>query len=350
LTLELERQLSEYGRQLNTHIDDIDPDDAQEIAPRHRIHGAWLVSIGAAAATILVVGLLPLLLSPNGPAPNQTIGAGTAELFVAELFVADLRGPNNVAVDSSGRLIILEHNPGRVIQIEVLADGTAGETVTIVPDPGEDLHALALDANGVVHYTNYDDVFRLSDEANPPTYDWAPFIGGLLGGYGYEGVPALAIDDDGDLYVAGFVESGIRITKVEVLPNGEAGTPIELATAAVLRGPADAYVLDIVYAPTNQLFVVNGTGKVWVVTLSDDGSVDSMQVFATVAGSAHSLDVDPSGRIYVATDLGTVWRITSDGGTIAVASGFEDLGSIAVGDSGVLYLVEGDDILRLDSG
>ncbi len=345
MTLELERQLSEYGRQLNTHIDDIDPDDAQEIAPRHRIHGAWLVSIGAAAATILVVGLLPLLLSPNGPAPNQTIGAGTAELFVA-----DLRGPNDVAVDSSGRLIILEHGPARVSRVEVLADGTAGETVTIVPDPGEDLHALALDANGVVYYTNYDDVHRLSDEANPPTWAAAPFIGGLLGGYDYEGVPALTIDDDGDLYVAGFVESGIRITKVEVLPNGEAGTPIELATAAVLRGPADAYVLDIGYAPTNQLFVVNGTGKVWVVTLSDDGSVDSMQVFATVAGSAHSLDVDPSGRIYVATDLGTVWRITSDGGTIAVASGFEDVGSIAVGDSGVLYLVEGDDILRLGSG
>ena len=347
MTLELERQLSEYGRQLNTHIGDIDPDVAQEIAPRHRIHGAWLVSIGAAAATILVVGLLPLLLSPNGPAPNQTISAGTAELFVA-----DLGNPTAVAVDSSGRLIILEHGPGAVIQVEVLADGTAGETVTIVPDPGEDLHALALDANGVVHYTNYDDVYRLSDEANPPNYNSAPFIGGLLGGYDYEGVPALAIDDDGDLYVAGIAESGtgIRITKVEVLPNGEAGTPIELATAAVLRGPADAYVLDIVYAATNQLFVVNGTGKVWVVTLSDDGSVDSMQVFATVAGSAHSLDVDPSGRIYVATDLGTVWRITSDGGTIAVASGFEDVGSIAVGDSGVLYLVEGDDILRLGSG
>jgi hypothetical protein len=349
LTLDLERQLSEYGRQLNTHIDNIDPDYAQEIAPRHRIHGAWLVSIGAAAATILVVGLLPLLLSPNGPAPNQTIGAGTAELFVA-----DLRGPNDVAVDSSGRLIILEHGPGAVIQLEVLADGTAGETVTIVPDPGEDLHALAIDANGVVHYTNYDNVYRLSDEANPPTYDWAPFIGGLLGGgaFNYEGRPALAIDDDGDLYYAGIAQSGtgIRITKVEVLPNGEAGTPIELATAAVLMGPADVYALDIVYAPTNQLFVVNGTGKVWVVTLSDDGSVDSMQVFATVAGSAHSLDVDPSGRIYVATDLGTVWRITSDGGTIAVASGFEDLGSIAVDDSGVLYLVEGDDLLRLDSG
>jgi hypothetical protein len=346
LTLELERQLSEYGRQLDTHIDNIDPDVAQEIAPRRRIHGAWLVSIGAAVATILVVGLVPLLLSPNGPAPNQTIGAEAAELFVA-----DLRGPNDVAVDSSGRLIILEHDPGRVIQVEVLADGTAGETVTIVPNPGEDLHSVALDANGVVHYTNYDDVFRLSDEANPPTYAWPPpFIGGLLGGYDYEGVPALAIDDDGDLYVAGFVESGIRITKVEVLPNGEAGTPIELATAAVLMGPADVYALDIVYAPTNQLFVVNGTGKVWVVTLSDDGSVDSMQVFATVAGSAHSLDVDPSGRIYVATDLGTVWRITSDGGTIAVASGFEDLGSIAVDDSGFLYLVEGDDILRLGSG
>jgi hypothetical protein len=349
LTLDLERQLSEYGRQLNTHIGDIDPDYAQEIAPRHRIHGAWLVSIGAAAATILVVGLLPLLLSPNGPAPNQTIGAETAELFVA-----DLGNPNNVAVDSSGRLIILEHDPGRVIQVEVLADGTAGETVTIVPDSGEDLHALALDANGVVHYTNYDNVYRLSDEANPPTYDWAPFIGGLLGGgaFNYEGRPALAIDDDGDLYYAGIAQSGtgIRITKVEVLPNGEAGTPIELATAAVLMGPADVYALDIVYAPTNQLFVVNGTGSVWVVTLSDDGSVDSMQVFATVAGSAHSLDVDPSGRIYVATDLGTVWRITSDGGTIAVASGFEDLGSIAVDDSGVLYLVEGDDLLRLDSG
>ncbi len=255
-----------------------------------------------------------------------------------------------MAVDSSGRLIILEHGPARVIRVEVLADGTAGETVTIVPDPGEDLHSLALDANGVVYYTNYDEVYRLSDEANPPTWGAASFIGPLLGGSDYEGVPALAIDDDGDLYVAGFVESGIRITKVEVLPNGEAGTPIELATAAVLRGPADAYVLDIVYAPANQLFVVNGTGKVWVVTLSDDGSVDSMQVFATVAGSAHSLDVDPSGRIYVATDLGTVWRITSDGGTVAVASGFEDVGSIAVGDSGVLYLVEGDDILRLGSG
>jgi len=254
------QQLADYGAFHDEEQGYVDVDDAFAagnavfpsgtslyVVPRRSTRIGGSVAMAVAVLTILSISVIPLwinnqeapsagtivstspVVSTPTTAPNQTIGAGTAELFVAELFVADLGGPSDVAFDSSGRLIILEHGPARVSQVEVLADGTAGETVTIVPDPGEDLQSLALDANGVVYYTNYDDVFRLSDEANPPTYNWAPFVGGLLGGYDYEGVPALAIDDDGDLYVAGFVESGIRITKVEVLPNGEAGTPIELS-------------------------------------------------------------------------------------------------------------------------
>ena len=67
MKVELERQLAEYGRQIDSEITPLDPSDVQAqttpVRPRRR---GWAVALAAAVVVLVVLGGIAVLLVPDG--------------------------------------------------------------------------------------------------------------------------------------------------------------------------------------------------------------------------------------------------------------------------------------------
>ena len=319
--------------------------EADETAePEHQ--NRWFIAAATAAASVVIVVVLGLvLIDGNRDDVTSDLVAGDVEI---EVFLDDLSEVVDVDFDPSGQLIVMEHLEGMSI-VEILEDGSAGEQVfierqmpnqpsadeRIEPDVGAfhgiDLEAMTLDENGTVYFADWRSVYRIT---NLPVGSTTEFFSPGAGPdqYGPENV---AIDANGDLYVAASSESGVLVTRVDVLDDGSAGTVTEIVT--VPRGGAHG---DIEFGPTGELFVTTSTDEIWAITFADDGSMTSLRVSATIPGVPGALAADASGTLYVGTGSGILWSVEAGGDPVVVATGFDAISGLAFDASGTLYLAD----------
>ncbi len=328
----LERQLSEYGRQLDSQIVTLEPADVHQLAPKPPVRRAWPIAVAAAAATLLLVGLIPLLGS-NDDSPTGAI--------VAEPFLVGMDGHNYLVYDPAGWLVVTGGPEGPIVKVEILPDGSAGE-VDVVPSSGfEDLSYLAVDDNGVLYFNNYAHQHRTGPGLEPPYWRTPIATGGAFVKPG-----GLSVDSNGDLYVADRFGSGTRITRIELPGEGGVGTATEVVTVPG-EVPEGWRANDIEFGPTGELFVLNYVDEVWAVTFAADGSMASLRLFANIPGNPEALAFDASGTLYVGTETGAVWSVEPAEEPSMVATGCEGIRSWAVDVAGTLFLVEGDRLLRV---
>ena len=120
----LERQLSEYGRQLDSQIVTLEPADVHQLAPKPPVRWAWPIAIAAAVATLLLVGLIPLLGS-NDDSPTSVI--------VEEPFLVGMIGHNYLVYDPAGWMVVTgaDFADSQMVKVEILPDGSAGEVEVV---------------------------------------------------------------------------------------------------------------------------------------------------------------------------------------------------------------------------
>jgi phosphonate transport system substrate-binding protein len=239
--------------------------------------------------------------------------------YEAEVFLDGLEVPNDLAFDPTGGLLVSETGASRVSRIEILADGSPGD-VAVVASGIADAEGLALSDDGVLYVSNAGVVYRVADGVT------APFAGGFADAEG------LAIDANGDLYVADDAYPGIRITRVEVLPDGTAGAITEVLI--VPGGSAG----DIDFGPTGDLFIANNDDAVWVVKFAADGTVISIETHATFPAQPFALAFDSSGTLFVGTTSGTIWSIEPGLAPTLFADELASVEGLTFDSAGALYL------------
>ncbi len=283
---------------------------------RHRVARR---SLGGTRNLLVPTAVLALVLPMTGlPAGADPIVVPPG--YQAELFLDGLEVPNDLAFDPTGGLFVSETEASRVSRVGILPDGSAGDTV-VVASGIADAEGLALADDGVLYVSNLDVVYRVADGVT------APFAGGFADAEG------LAIDPNGDLFVADDSgPSAIRITKVEVLPGGTAGTATEVV---IVPGGSAA---DIDFGPNGDLFVANNDDAVWMVEFGDDGTVSSLQELATFPSEPFALAFDRSGTLFVGMGQGgTIWSVQPGERPSLFASGFALVQGLAFDTSGSLY-------------
>lgn len=303
--------------------------------------------ITAAAAIAVVVGVALLVVSPRSsdepptdslealPAATTTTTLRTQTIIAgADAFLSGLEIPNDLAFDPTGGLFVSESRAGRVSRVDILLDGSAGESV-VVASGIVDAEGLAYSDEGVLYVSGESAVHRIAGGVTTTFAD------------GFADPEGLAIDSNGDLYVADDAEPGIRITKVAVLADGTAGETSEIV---VVPGASAA---DIDFGPTGELFVANSLDAVWVVELGDGASVTT-RLFATIPGGPRALAFDPTGTLYVfGESSGTIWAIAPEHKHAHVfASGLDRGEGLAFDIWGSLYvsIVATNEVLRIEGG
>jgi len=249
--------------------------------------------------------------------------------YEIEVFLDGLEIPNDLAFDPSRGLFVSETGANRVSGFEILPDGLAGEPM-VVASGIEGAEGLALSDDGVLYVSDSEVVYRVADGVT------APFVDGFADAEG------LALDPSGDLFVADDADSGIRISRVEVLSDGTAGTVTEVV---VVPGGTAA---DIDFGPTGELFVANARDAVWVVEVAGDGTVTSSESLATFPERPVALAFDPVGTLSVGTD-DSIWMIDPGEDPDLFVSGLDGAEGLAFDASGRLYVtnVATSQILRI---
>jgi sugar lactone lactonase YvrE len=241
--------------------------------------------------------------------------------FTVEVFATGIEKPNDLAYDPSGRLLVSETDADRVLGIEILPDGTAGE-VDVVASGIEDAEGLALDASGDLYVSDLDAVFKVADGT------------AMVFASGFNDAEGLAIDQSGDLFVADDIPGGIRVSKIEVLADGSAGP---VSTFVIVPGGPAA---DIDFDAMGDLFVADNGDQVWIVPILSGGSAGTPTPFAGGLNSPFALDFDSQGNLLVGGSSGDIWRIGPDSSVSHFVTDLAGAEGLASDDTGNLFVSE----------
>jgi sugar lactone lactonase YvrE len=345
MTVEVDLLVRDYAE----HIDSLStPVDIGELLdgrtgpfvrrPRAELTLGRAVAVGLAAFAVVLVGAgLAGILRTVTP----VLDAATPD--VDDRFVIELEGHghNLLVFDPAGWLVVTDHPSGPIVKVRILSDGSAGEVVVIPSGHFDDLSGLTADDEGVLYFNDFSYQYRAGPEFAPPHFARPIATGGRFSNPG-----GLAVDSHGDLYIADGFGSGTRITRVELPSELGIGTATEIA---IVPGnvPEGWRANDIDFGPNDELFVLNHVGEVWTIMFDSDRRMRSLSMVAAISGNPAALAVDATGTLYVGTEAGVVWSVNSTGEPIMVATGFGSIASMALGDSGTLYLVEGSRVSRL---
>lgn len=206
----------------------------------------------------------------------------------------------------------------RIIRVEVLPDGSAGERVELasgIPD----IEGLVLSSDGVLYIGTSNVVYRVAEGATTPIAD------------GFVDAQGLAIDPNGDLYVTDEAGSGgIRISRIEVLPDGTAGA---IAEAGMVPGDRAA---GIGFEPEGDLVVANNLGTLWAVGEAENARVSPLEL-ASVPGQPTTLAFDPTGTLYIGSG-DSIWSIAEGASPALVATGLDGVEGLAFDTAGSIYV------------
>jgi sugar lactone lactonase YvrE len=299
------------------------------------------------ARPVLWAGVLVLLV--GALAGFGMIGAGdpaskrdtpvAADVFLGrtgfEVFLAGLEAPNDLAFDPDGGLFVSETGTERITRVEILPDGSAGGRVEVaagIPD----IRGLALSGDGVLYACTSNVVYRVAQGVT------TQFAEGFVNAQG------LAIGPNGDVFVADDADpGGIRISRVEVLPDGTGGAVTE---AGIVPGEPAA---GIGFEPAGNLVVANNLGSLWAVGEAQDAQVSPLEL-ATFPERPTTLAFDPTGTLYVgsgdsiwSTERGASPSLLVTGLDVVEGLAFDTSGSIYAADAGTNQILRRPDSLLL---
>lgn len=236
---------------------------------------------------------------------------------------ADIAGPTeakDVAIDSSGRIVVAGYTGGHMAVLRLTADGTPDTTFggdgTVTANPagpvlqeGGDGRALALQPDGKivvggeVGSTRFDfALMRFNADGSVDTsFDGDGIVRTDFGGY--EAVESLAVQPDGRIVAAG--GSDDRGALARYLPNGSPDTSFD-GDGRVVTPAAGA--TDMVLEPDGRIVTVGSTGGSFsVLRYTTGGSLDSGfgtggRATADFGGIdvAYGAQLDSAGRIVAA--------------------------------------------------
>ncbi len=252
---------------------------------------------------------------------------------------AQLSFPSAVALDGAGNLYIADFFNSCVRKVDV--NGTISTLAT-----GFLVRGVATDGAGNVYYSGWSEgvwkvdaqgvITRIAGNGNPGFSG----DGGLATDAQTSGVAGLALDSQGNLYMAEVLNSDIRKVDTNgiittVAGNQQAGYSGDggPATSAQFNGPTDVQVdaagdLYIVDSSNNRIRKVDASGKVSTIAGSNygyagDGGLASNAWFAGPVGVA----LTASGDLFIGdTGNGAVRKVRVDSTTL-------DFGSVIVGQT-----------------
>jgi sugar lactone lactonase YvrE len=265
----------------------------------------------------VIIASLVLLMVVPANAEQIVVEPG----YIVEVFVTGLETINDLILNKSGDLLVSETSEERVLIIDVLPNGSAGEIeeyATGIPDA----EGVALDAADVLYVSNSDTVFKVVEGME------IPFVAG------FNDAEGLAIDQSGDLFVADDVSGGVRISKIDILEDGSAGG---ITTFAIIPS---GHAADIEFDGNGDLFVANGQNQVWIVDILPDGMVYEIRPFIGDLSSPFALEFDNKGNLFVGGSNGDIWKVNSDGEVTQFGSGFAGVEGLAFDARGNLYASE----------
>lgn len=319
-----------------------------------------LIAAGTAVAILVVVGAAALLAQvdptevtetqptiarttvvppattePDTPTTVPADEAAPVDGVRGEVVLEGLIVPNDVEYDPAGGLFFSETGAERVSRVEILPDGSLGE-VEVLATGIDDAEGLALADDGALYVAGGDALYRIVDGVA------TVFAGGFADPEG------LAIDANGHIYVSDDAPgSGIRITRLTVLPEGTLGERSEVASVP------GASAKDIQFGPDGVLYVADNSTAVWAIEYDEDGSARPSE-YATFSGEAPSaLAFDEAGILYVGTAHGpSVWTVGPTEGAAARLTGFQQVEGLTFDQTGALYVVEVtmDQVIRFEKG
>jgi hypothetical protein len=326
--------------------------------------------------------VLALVLSlAAGGASGQTITTVAGNVALSAGFGGDggpatsaqLDRPVSVAVDGKGRVFIADQLFNIVREFSV---GGAIGTVAGVPDisggfggDGDPATAAMLNAPAAVAVDSTGRVF-VADAGNRRIrmFTVGGDISSVAGGGGASGPDGLgdggpataadlafpqgvAVDGDGNVYVADTFDSLVRVFTVGGTITVAAGTPGSSgfggdggpATSALLSSPAAVAVdgAGRVYVADNgahviRRFTLGGSIATIAGTPNQSGyGGDGGPAGAALLNGPSGVSVDPAGNVYIAdTGNGVVRKVNSAGVITTIAGGGAAPGSDGIGDGG----------------
>ena len=133
----------------------------------------------------------------SSTAPSDVIAADEGQGFEDSVFLGGLSTPNDLQFDSSGRLFIAETGAGRVRRAGTFVNLSEPR---IVASGIADAEGLAWSDDGVLFISGDNTVYSVRDGGAAVRF-----------AHGFDDPEGLAIDANGDLYVADDADGGIRI-------------------------------------------------------------------------------------------------------------------------------------------
>ena len=256
---------------------------------------------------------------------------------------AQLAFPTAVAVDSAGNFYIADFFNACVRKVD--ANGTIS---TLATASGFLVRGVAADATGNVYYSSwYEGVWKLDSQGTITR-----IAGNGNPGFSGDGGPAtdaqtsgiagVAIDSQGNLYIAEVPNSDVRKVDTNGIITTVAGTQQfgyagdgGPATSATLNGPTDVRIdaagnLYIADSSNNRIRKVNAGGTISTIVgdgnygYAGDGGLASAAQFA----GPTTLALDGNGNLFIADTGNSVMR------EIEVATTTLDFGKVTVGQTG----------------
>jgi sugar lactone lactonase YvrE len=263
----------------------------------------------------------------TGQGPQASFSPAS-QITVANTAINGLNAPDDVAVDASGNIYIVDNDNSRLLK-EVYSAG--GYTQSVLFTGLNSPKGVAIDGVGNIYIA-----LTGADEVVKETLSGGSYAQTIIGS-GLSSPDGVAVDGSGNVYIA---DSGGNQVFKETLSNGS-----YTQSAAIGSGMSNPW--RVVVDGSGNLYVAD-TGNDQVVKEIPSGSSYTQSTIVTGLNQPHGLTLDANDNLYIAdTSNNRVLKETLSGGSYTqsiLVSGLNAPREVELDGSGNLYIDDiGDD-------